>query len=90
MEAIKRQVEGEFQSELCREQDVTVDAETLETGVGAVEAEINDAEDAISDTEGNLSEEHQAIVEQLKKIIVERRTSNEIMFKKEDKKVLKI
>ena len=45
LEAIKRQVEGEFQGELCREQDVTVDVETVETDAGTVEEEINDAED---------------------------------------------
>ena len=28
---------------------------------------MNDAEDSISDTEGNFSEEHRTIVEQLKK-----------------------
>ena len=39
-----------------------MDAERKETDVGTVE-EINDAEDSISDIEGDLSEEHQAIVE---------------------------
>ena len=77
--------------ELCREQDVTVDAETVETDVGTVEEEKkNDAEDSIGDTEGDLSEEHQAIVEHLKKIMVERRTGIGVMFKKVDKKVLKV
>ena len=66
-EAIKRQVEDESLGELCRDQDVTVDAETAETDVGTVEEEINDAEDSIGDTEGDLSEEHRAIAEQLKK-----------------------
>ena len=32
-----------------------MDVKTLETGVGRVEAEINDAEDSVGDTEGNLS-----------------------------------
>ena len=88
LEAIKRQVEGESQGELCREQDVTVDTETVEFDVGTVEEEINDAEDSIGDTEGDLSEEDQAIVEQLKKIMVEGRTG--IMFKKVDKNILKV
>ena len=87
---MKRQVEDESQGELCREQDVTVDAETVETDFGTVEAEINDAEDSIGDTKGDLSEEHQAIVVQLKKIKVEGRTGDGIMFKKVDKKVLKV
>ena len=54
LKAIKRQVEGES-------------AETAETDVGSVEEEMNDAEDSISDTEGDFSEEHRTIVEQLKK-----------------------
>ena len=65
LKAIKRQVEDASQGELCREQDVTVNAETVQTDVGTVEEEMNDAEDSIGDTEGNLSEEHWAIVEQL-------------------------
>ena len=58
LEAMKRQVEGE----LCREQDVPDNAETVEADIGPVEAEINDAEDSIGDTEGDLSEEHQVVV----------------------------
>ena len=90
LEAIKRQGEDESQSELCRKEDVAVDVETLEANVGRVEAEINDAEDSVGDTEGNLSNEHQMIVEQLKKIVVEGRTSDDIMSKKVGKNVLKI
>ena len=90
LEAKKRQVEGESQGELCREQDVTVDAETVELDAGTVEEEINDAEDSIGDTEGDLSEKHQAIVEKLKKIVVGGRTGDGNMFKKVDKKVLKV
>ena len=37
-----------------------------------------------------MSEEHQVIVEQLKKIMVEGRTDDRIMFKKVDIKVLKV
>ena len=86
LEAIKRQIEDECQGELCREQDVTVEAETVEM----LREEMNDAEDSIGDTEGDLSKEHWTIVEQLKKIMVEGRTCNDIMFKKVDKKVLKV
>ena len=57
-----------------------MDAETVETDVGRVGGEINDAEDSIGDTKGDLSEEHWAIVEQLKKIMVEGRTCDGIMF----------
>ena len=82
--------EDESQSELCRKQDVAVDVETLEANVARVEAEINDAEDSVGDTEGNLSNEHQIIVKQLKKIAVEGRTRDGIMSKKVGKNVLKI
>ena len=69
LEAMKRQVEDEFQGELCREQDVTVEVETVETNVMTVEKEMNDVEYNVGDTEGDLSEEHRTIVEQLKEIM---------------------
>ena len=69
---------------------MTVEPETVETDAGIGEEEMNDAEDSIGGTEGDLSEDHQIIVEQLKKIMVEGRTSDGIMFKKVDKTVLKI
>ena len=50
LEAIKRQVEAESQ------QDVNVEAETVETDVGTVEEETNEAEDSISNTKGDLNE----------------------------------
>ena len=90
LEAIKRQVEVESQDELFREQDVAVDADTVEIDVWTVQEEIHDTEDSSSDPEVDLSEEHQMIVEQLKKIMLEGRTGNGIMFKKVDKKVLKV
>ena len=87
LEAIKRQVEDGCQGELCREQDGKVD---VETDIGTVEEEINDVEDGIGDTERDLREEHQVIVEQFKKIVLEGRTGDDIIFKKVDKKVLKV
>ena len=63
LEAMKSQVEGKSQGELCRKQDVRVDEETVETNVGTIEAEINDVEDSISDTEGDPTGKHQAIVD---------------------------
>ena len=82
LETIKRQVEDQSQAELYREQDVTVDAETVETNVGTAKEETNDAGDSTSDTEGDLSEVHRRIVKQLKKIMVEGRTGDGTMFKK--------
>ena len=90
MEAIKRQVQGESHDELCREQVVSVNAETVEIEGGAVEEEINDAKDSIGDTEGDINGGHQVIVEHLKKIMVKGRTGDGIMFKRVDKKVLKV
>ena len=89
MEAIKRQVEDGSQGEICREQDVKVEPKTVETDVRTAEEKMNDTEDSIGDTEGDLNEKHRAIVEHLKKIMVEGRTGSDIMFKKVDKKVLK-
>ena len=39
---MKRQVEGESQDEVRREQDVAEDVETVEIDFGTVEEEIND------------------------------------------------
>ena len=61
-----------------------MDAETVERDVGTVEEEINNAGDSIGDTRGDLSEELLAIVEQLKKILVDGRTGNGIKIKKVD------
>ena len=83
---LKNHVEGESQGQICRQQDVTVDAETVKTDSGTVEEEINDVEDSIGDTESDLSEENEVIVEQLKKIMVEGRKNDAIMFKRVNKK----
>ena len=83
------QVEDEYQGELCRDQDVTLEAEAVKIDVGAAEGEINDAEDSINDTDGDFSEEHQTILKRLKEIMMERRTGDD-MFKKVGKKVLKV
>ena len=70
LEAIKTQVEGKCQDEVCKEQNVAVDAEATEIDVGTVEEGINDAEDSIDNTEGDWSEEHQVIVDKLKKKMI--------------------
>ena len=63
LEATKRQVESESQDELCREQVVTVEAETIQTNFGTVEEEMNDVEDSVGEIKGHLSKESQANVE---------------------------
>ena len=90
LEAIKRQVEDESQDDLWEGQDVTVEAETVEIDAGTGEEERNDAEDSIGDTEDDMNEKHRIIVEKLKEIMREGRTCDGIMFKKLDKKVLKV
>ena len=67
-----------------------MDVETVGTDFGTVQEEINVLEDSISDTEEDFSEEPQSIVEQLKKLMVHGRTGDGIMFKKVDKKVVKV
>ena len=62
-------------------------AETVETNAGAVEEEICEVESCLD--EADMNEEHRMIAEQIKEIIKEGRTSNGIMFKKVNKKVLK-
>ena len=47
-------------------------------------------EDSIGDTEGDLSKEHRAIFEQLKKKMVEGKKGDYVMFKKVDKMVLEV
>ena len=58
-----------------------MDAETVEIDAETVEEEINDVGDSVGDIEGDLSEEHRAI-EQLKKIMVEGRTDDDIILRK--------
>ena len=62
LEGLKKQVEDKSQGELSREKDVTVESEAVETDVGTFEEEKNDAEDGISNAEGDFNEEHRAIV----------------------------
>ena len=45
---------------------------------------------SVDDTSHNLNDEHRKIVERLNEIMLERKTSNGIMFKKVDKKTLKV
>ena len=63
---------------------------TVETDVATAAEEMNDEQDSIGDTEGDLGEEHRTIVEQLNEIMMEGKTGDGIMFKKVGKKVLKL
>ena len=107
MEAIKRQVEDEFQDEFC--DDVATGVETVENEdtadnedmakneIEPVAEEIVNVEevnsnviDSVDDTRHNLNDEHRKIVERLNEIMLDRKTSDSVMFKKVDKKILKV
>ena len=107
MEAIKRQVEDEFQDEFC--DDVATGVETVENEDTAdnedmakneiepvaeeivnVEEVNSNVKDSVDDTRHNLNDEHRKIVERLNEIMLEGKTSDGVMFKKVDKKTLKV
>ena len=67
-----------------------LETEAVETDVRTVEEKMNNGDDSIGNNEGDSSEEFQTIIEQLKGIMVEGRTGDDFMFKKVDKKVLKV
>ena len=67
-----------------------LETEAVETDVRTVEEKMNNGDDSIGNNEGDSSEEFQTIIEQLKGIMVEGRTDDDFMFKKVDKKVLKV
>ena len=50
----------------------------------------NNVIDTVNDTTHNLHDEHRNIVEQLNEIMLEGKTSDRILFKKVDKKTLKV
>ena len=107
LEAIKIQVEDEFQGEFG--EDAATEVETVENEDTAeneaiVENEAESvAEEIVNVEEGNnnviksvhdtryaLNDEPRKIVERLNKIMLEGKTSDDIMFKKVDKKKLKV
>ena len=67
-----------------------LETEAVETDVRTVEEKMNNGDDSIGDNEEDSSEEFQTIIEQLEGIMVEGRTGDGFMFKKVDKKVLKV
>ena len=67
-----------------------LETEAVETDVRTVEEKMNNGDDSIGDNGGDSSEEFQTIIEQLEGIMVEGRTGDGFMFKKVDKKVLKV
>lgn len=67
-----------------------MESQTVKPDIATAEEEMNDAEGSISDIEGDVNKEHRATLEELKKIMSEGRTSDDITFKKLNKKPLKV
>ena len=66
-----------------------VENEVAEEIVNADEVN-NNFIDSVDDTSQNLNDKHRKIVERLNEIMLEGKTSDGIMFKKVDKKTLKV
>ena len=106
LETIKRQVEDEFQGdfgedaatevETVENVDTTENEDITENEIESVAEETvnvevnNNVIDSVDDTRHNLNDEHRKIVERLNEIMLEGKTSDGIMFKKVDKKILKV
>ena len=66
-----------------------VENEVAEEIVNADEVN-NNFIDSVDDTSHNLNDKHRKIVERLNEIMLEGKTSDGVMFKKVDKKTLKV
>ena len=107
LEAIKRQVEDEFQGEFGEDdatevetagnEDTAENEAKVENEVESVAEEIvnveevnNNVIDSVDDTWHTLNAEHRKIADRLNEIMLEGKTCDGIMFKKIDKKTLKV
>ena len=107
LEAIKRQVEDEFQGEFGEDdateletvenEDTAENEAMVENEVESVAEEIvnveevnNNVIDSVDGTRQTLNDEHRKIIGRLNEIMLEGKTSDGIMFKKVDKKTLKV
>ena len=106
LEAIKRQVEDEFQGEFgedavtevetvenedTAENEARVENESVAQEIENVEEVNNNVIDSVDDIRHTLNDEHRKIVERLNnEIMLEGKISDGIMFKKVDKKTLKV
>ena len=100
---VEYEFQGEFGEDAATEvetvenEDTAENEDMVENEVESVAEEIANVEevnnnviDSVDDTRHNLNDEHRKIVERLNEIMLERKTSNGIMFKKVDKKTLKV
>ena len=101
METIKKQVDDEFQGgfgeDAATEVETVENEDTAENEAESVAEEIvnvektnNNVRGSVDDTRHNLNDEHRKIVERLNEIMLEGKTSDDIMFEKVDKKTLKV
>ena len=100
LEITRTQVEDQFQGEFGGDAATEVktveneDAAENETESVAEEIvnleEVNNAIESVDDARQNLNDEHRKIVERPNEIMLEGKTSDGIMFKKVDKKILKV
>ena len=66
------------------------EVESVAEEIANVEEVNNNVIDSVDDTRHNLNDEHRKIVERLNEIMLEGKTSDGVMFKKVDKKTLKV
>ena len=81
-------VENENTAE--NEDMVENEVESVAEEIANVEEVNNNVIDSVDDTRHNLNDEHRKIVERLNEIMLEGKTSDGVMFKKVDKKTLKV
>ena len=81
-------VENEDMAE--NEAMVENEVESVAEEIVNVEEVNNDVTDRVGDTRHTLNDQHRKIVERLNEIMLEGKTSDGIMFKKVDKKTLKV
>ena len=89
--------QGGFGEDAATEVETVENEDTAENEAESVAEEIvnvektnNNVRGSVDDTRHNLNDEHRKIVERLNEIMLEGKTSDGIMFKKVDKKTLKL
>ena len=100
---VEDEFQGEFGEDAATEvetvenEDTAENKDMVENEVESVAEEIvnieevnNNVINSVDDTRHNLNNEHRKIVERLNEIMLEGKTSDGIMFKKIDKKTLKV
>ena len=89
--------QGGFGEDAATEVETVENGDTAENEAESVAEEIvnvektnNNVRGSVDDTRHNLNDEHRKIVERLNEIMLEGKTSDDIMFEKVDKKTLKV